>query len=59
MCRLLNAIILYFYLSFQITVYNINEKNNLDLDLAILSALLKGEMLFNTVIQKNKDRIRQ
>ena len=54
MCRLLNAIILYFYLSFQITVYNINEKNNLDLDLAILSALLKGEMLFNTVIQKRQ-----
>ena len=41
-------------LSFQITVYNINEKNNLDLDLAILSALLKGEMLFNTVIQKRQ-----
>ena len=34
-------------------MYNINEKNNLDLDLAILSALLKGEMLFNTVIQGN------
>ena len=35
-------------------MYNINEKNNLDLDLAILSALLKGEMLFNTVIQKRQ-----
>ena len=33
-------------------MYNINEKNNLDLDLAILSALLKGEMLFNTVIKR-------
>ena len=28
----------------QITVYKINEKNNLELDLAILSALLKGEV---------------
>ena len=35
-------------------MYNINEKNNLDLDLAILSALLKGEMLFNTVIRKRQ-----
>ena len=30
-------------LSSQITVYKIDEKNNLDLDLAILSALLKGK----------------
>ena len=35
----------YLDLSSQITVYNINEKNNLDLDLAILSALLKGKVL--------------
>ena len=28
---------------FQITVYKIDDKNNLDLDLAILSALLKGK----------------
>ena len=27
---------------FQITVYKIDDKNNLELDLAILSALLKG-----------------
>lgn len=57
MYPLLHAIFFYLAilcLSFQITVYNINEKNNLDLDLAILSALLKGEMLFNTVIQKRQ-----
>jgi len=30
--------------SLQVTVCKINEKKNLDLDLAILTALLKGEV---------------
>ena len=39
LCKFYN---IFNFLYFQITVYKIDDKNNLDLDLAILSALLKG-----------------